>query len=350
MRRSILVTGGTGFVGSFLIRDLLKDGHNVYMLVRDVEKADKVMTDLGVFNRHRLHMLVGDISKPNLGLSEIVVRGLSTILDVVYHSAATVKFNDELRDDIIKTNLEGTRNVLEFSKVVGVSKFLHVSTAYVLGNRGRGIEHLYDVDTTAFRNPYDESKCRAEHLVFSYGEDFEVSIYRPSIIIGDQYTGEANSEFAVYGMLRGMRSFKKRIERNEDWNLKTYRLAGDPVATSNVVPIDYVVDCLVAGLEFSVPYGVYNVTNPNPPRNTVLLDALTISAGIPNAEFLVDVSGIELTKEEKFVNNVFSVFEEFLRVDIDFDNTETELLLRDAGKSVLRMTDEQFIGVIVNYK
>ncbi|MFP3381741.1 SDR family oxidoreductase, partial [Bacillus sp. SIMBA_069] len=76
----------------------------------------------------------------------------------------------------------------------------------------------------------------AEHLVFSHSDKMEVVIVRPSIIIGDSRTGEADTNFGLYGLLKGLCVLKRRASRTAGWQNQTYRMRLDVNVQTNLVP------------------------------------------------------------------------------------------------------------------
>ncbi|WP_253719429.1 SDR family oxidoreductase, partial [Staphylococcus aureus] len=102
----------------------------------------------------------------------------------------------------------------------------------------------------------------------------DVSIFRPSIIVGDSETGEADSEFTLYGFMRALDVFKRRIARSSDKADVIYRVVGSKNATSNFVPVNYVADILALAASKAEAGKIYNITNPSPATNYDLLSLI----------------------------------------------------------------------------
>ncbi|HAQ07452.1 MAG TPA: hypothetical protein DCR24_08035 [Bacillus bacterium] len=219
---NIFLTGATGFVGKKLTESLLEQGHVVYALIRNSKKAEALSSSIPTDLQKNLVMVEGDVSRRKAGLSVEVVNLLNGVIDSVYHAAAFLSFDENVKDQTFAINFEGTRNILELSKEIKAKDFFHVSTAYTLGQQLFGTETLHPVDNQ-FINPYEESKCHAEHLVFEYRNDFNISIFRPSIIIGDSKTGEAETTFALYGVIRSLELLKKRLDRKKELQNQTFK-------------------------------------------------------------------------------------------------------------------------------
>jgi nucleoside-diphosphate-sugar epimerase len=123
-----------------------------------------------------LECIAGDISKPQLGLTNEQFAGLARRIDYVIHSAATTAFTDS-KSATYKANVEGTRHVLDLAREAGVP-FCHISTAFA---------HLQEFDPSHISNFYEASKLEAEQVVKDSGMPYV--ILRPSVVIGDSNDG-----------------------------------------------------------------------------------------------------------------------------------------------------------------
>jgi long-chain acyl-CoA synthetase len=234
--RPIFLTGATGFVGMAVLQRLLDAGHEVVCLVRaaDDREADArlraVLARVQTPDTSRAVAVAGDVTAPRLGLGERHDE-LAARVGTVIHGAASVAFDLPLAD-ARAINVEGTRRVLEFAAAVpDLERVLHVSTAYVAGDR-RGIVFEDDHARGAFRNSYEQTKHEAEALV--RGSGLSWAIARPSIIVGDRETGWTASFNVLYAPLRAFGAGAYPV-------VPARRRA--PV---DVVSVDYVADAVVA--------------------------------------------------------------------------------------------------------
>src|SRR4051812_18923289 len=108
-RKNILLTGATGFLGSHLAARLLQDGHHVTAVARSAkntpakDRVEGVLHDVGAGRRRdNLQVFEGDISLPDLGLSEFAKRQIVSSVREVWHCAASLSFQQEDRDEIFK--------------------------------------------------------------------------------------------------------------------------------------------------------------------------------------------------------------------------------------------------------
>ena len=170
----VTVTGGTGFLGSYLVRDLLAKGSNVRVLARPSARAERLAT-AGVEIVH------GDLLDP-----DSLVRAVSGA-DTVYHLAA--KVGAAPYKDYFSTNVGGTENVAKACAQNGVGQFVYASSLAVYGpvHDGTRIDESTPFDDKPqLRDPYSESKIQADRLVSSFARESGLAtvILREGIIFG----------------------------------------------------------------------------------------------------------------------------------------------------------------------
>jgi thioester reductase-like protein len=216
----LLLTGGTGLLGEYLVRDLLTQGVKLALVVRANRKAtayERVEALLGRWEEEcgfvlpRPVVLEGDLTEPNLGLGPAELRWIARDCDSALHNAASLTFQAAGPDDEPwRSNLHGTRHVLEVCRRAGIRKLHHVSTAYVCGLRtGTIFESELDLDQQ-HGNDYEVSKFRAELLVREADFLDRPTIYRPSIILGDSRTGYTSTFYGFYAPLKLMSTMLSR--------------------------------------------------------------------------------------------------------------------------------------------
>ena len=248
MNRCALVTGGSGFLGSFVVRDLLAEGFgNVVVLMRgrDPEEAlarlralwwerPELAGELG----GRIQVVCGDICAERLGLTPADYEAIAARVTHIVHAAAEIGVNETARR-FAEVNVEGTMNVLLFAdealRAGALERLVHVSTAYVAGTlEGVVLEdELFDV---GFNSLYEQSKFGAEQLVRDAAARIPASIVRPAQIVGDSVSGFVATFNTLY------------------YPLKLYlkgQLPAIPVSADqkiNMVPVDYVSRLIVRAL------------------------------------------------------------------------------------------------------
>lgn len=167
----LLVTGGTGYLGSVVVTLLADEGRAVRVLARDPERA-RAMLPLGV------EVVAGDLFDPD-ALAR-ATAGCSAVL----HLAATVGGTPE---EIRTANVEGTHRVLTAARAAGVTRFVHTSTgAAIMDATGTVAEE--PAAPPALTDPYSASKVAAEELVLA-AEDVEAVVVSPAGVYGPSPRG-----------------------------------------------------------------------------------------------------------------------------------------------------------------
>uniref|UniRef100_A0A6I8RGU7 Fatty acyl-CoA reductase n=1 Tax=Xenopus tropicalis TaxID=8364 RepID=A0A6I8RGU7_XENTR len=282
--KNVLITGATGFMGKVLLEKLLRSCPNVkavYVLVRpkaSQKPRERVaeMMSCKLFDRLRdeqpecaqkVIAISSELTQPELDLSKEDQDMLIDCIDIVFHCAATVRFNESLRD-AMQLNVIATRQLLYLAqKIKKLEVFIHVSTAYANCNRKQIEEMVYPPPVDPKKlieslewmddglvnditpkligdrpNTYTYTKALAEYVVQQEGSKLNIAIVRPSIV------GASWKEPfpAGKGILRTMRASNN--------------------AVADLIPVDVVVNTTLAAAWYS---GV------NRPRNILVYNCTT---------------------------------------------------------------------------
>ena len=233
------VTGGTGFIGRFIVERLLQRRQaTVYLLVRkeSKHKFEALRDSLGA-DPARLLPVWGDITTTGL-MAKTQFSKLKGKIDHVYHLAAVYDLNmdDETGD---RVNNEGTRNVVEFTNALGGKVTLqHMSSIAVAGGSFRGVfkENMFDEgqDTS---HPYYRTKFQSERIV---REECKVPwrVYRPGAVVGSSVTGEMDKIDGPYYLFPTIKAIRDTVP-------KWLPLLGVEGGKIPIVPVDYVADATV---------------------------------------------------------------------------------------------------------
>lgn len=342
---NIFLTGATGFVGAELIQKLAKDPHKIfYILFRSERKKTTLLKKLDPSYHSRIHFINGDITKHDCGVSEDDLESMPQI-DKFYHLAALVKFNFELADALYQINYIGTKHAIELAERLHTQHFLYVSTAYTVGEKEIAYETLHAIDAPT-HNPYEATKVKAEHLVTQCAT-MATSIIRPAIIIGDSKTGEADSQFTLYGFMKALKVFKRKIERQN--NQSIYRLFGDATHTSNFVPVDYVVDVLSVACDHAENHTIYHATNNRPPSNAFIFETIKKHLDFNQLE-VAPISEINtITDEERVLNSFIDVFAPYFSKSVIFNDDNTSHMMKKAKKDTLQLSHDTLDMIIRVY-
>ncbi len=167
-----LVTGGTGFVGGALVRLLVRRGWEVRVLARKTSRVDE-LRQLGV------EIAYGDILEPDSVLSAI------DGCPVVFHAAAIYELWIRDRDTLMRTEIEGTRTVMEAALTAGVQRVVYTSSAIVIGERRGETGHEDTPHRGYFLSSYEEAKFRAEEAARTFlDRGLPLVIVNPAAVYG----------------------------------------------------------------------------------------------------------------------------------------------------------------------
>jgi len=237
---SLLITGASGFLGSALIPKLLQKGHKIYGLSRHPPEA-----------RENLIPLIGDVTEPDLGLKEV-----PDDISAVHHLAAIHKLGGDQDNSIWQTNVQGTKNVIDFCIKYGIPHLYFTSTAYTQG-----------------RNPYERSKALCETMLRESSIP-KVTIFKPSIVMGTPqhfYPGH----FSLFvALLVRVHQRTEVVRRKIEGTLRlpviepVFRKRANPKGRLNLISVDDVTGAMAA----IDGEGTYWLTHPDPPTIGQLLD------------------------------------------------------------------------------
>ncbi|CAG9862416.1 unnamed protein product [Phyllotreta striolata] len=276
---SVLITGATGFLGKILLEKLLRscgEVSTVYLLVRNKKgkavatRVDEIFDEV-VFERlkkecpkfrHKVVGVAGDCSLPDLGLSLEDRKRLIENVTIVFHVAATVRFDEKLKT-AIDINVRATQDMLRLAREMPKLKsYIHVSTAYsncvepVIEERiyppamdykkllvmsdtlsDKLLDNLVPTILEKYPNTYAFTKQIAESVVQDLGKSLPVGITRPSIVVStvkEPVRAWINNMYGATGVVAGSGVGLLRT------------LHCDKNSNANIVPVDMCVNSMIA--------------------------------------------------------------------------------------------------------
>jgi NAD(P)-dependent dehydrogenase (short-subunit alcohol dehydrogenase family) len=230
------VTGGTGFIGRFLVPRLLDRGATVYLLVRasSIDKVDRLREHWGA-DATQVVAVTGDLSRKRLGVGKKKQAALQGNIDHFFHLAAIYDIAASVEDQL-RANVDGTRHALGLARALDAGCFHHVSSIAAAGQYpGTFTETMFE-EAQGLDNPYFRTKHEAEALVRAEHK-LPWRIYRPGIVVGDSTTGEIDKIDGPYYFFEAVKKFSGVVP---DWLPVPVIEAGH----INLVPVDFVVQAM----------------------------------------------------------------------------------------------------------
>jgi dihydroflavonol-4-reductase len=177
MSPTILVTGGTGFLGSYIIKELVEKNYQV----RAIRRSGNLPSWIPAAILDKVEWVEGDI------LDVVSLLEQMEGIDTVIHSAAIVSFNKTHREKMYHVNVEGTANVVNMALESGVRRIIYISSVAALGRtlNGSRVNEEKKWEDSKANTHYGKSKYKAElHVWRGMAEGLEGVILNPSTILG----------------------------------------------------------------------------------------------------------------------------------------------------------------------
>lgn len=304
----LLVTGATGFIGSFLVESFLRRRCRVHCITRasargDVSHQSRLSSAIRAVNpgapTSGVYALAGDITQPFAGLAERDLDTLRGEIDEIWHCAAESSFDPAAAKKTIHTNVGGTANMIDLAEAIECRSFCFISTAYVTDQtQALAIEEPVRNRKT-FRNAYEESKLNAENRLLkrSVKSGFTATIFRLPVVTGHSGTGQTGQFLGYYYYAKHFLDLREKVLKGGvDASLPSQqirftpeklelpiepqgylefpvRIFCEPEATVNILPVDLVVAtlnrCADARRDGTL---ILHLTNGTPPRTRFLFE------------------------------------------------------------------------------
>ena len=306
--------------------------------------ADAARAAAAEIGGDRIEILAGDIAERRLGLADAEWERLTAEVTSAFHLAAI--YNLAVPFEIAqRVNVDGTGNVLELCAACEqLGRLNYVSTAYVAGAR-KGVVYEHELALgQAFKNHYESTKFQAEVWARDAMDDVPTTIYRPAIVVGDASTGETQKFDGPYYMLRVVSYAEARGMPIPQF--------GRAAAPFNVVPVDFVVDALVAGSKSADAVGeTLHLVDPEPVTASELLTLLAREyagrePGYRMPPWLVE-SALRFEAVRKMYGGAPRESIKYLNHPVRFDTRRASDLLAAQGLRCPRF--EEYVGPMVSF-
>ena len=345
MAQLAFLTGFPGFIGRRLAVRLLEDDSELRVVAlvepRMVDEARAAAAEIGA---DRIEILAGDIAERRLGLADTDWKRLTAEVTSAFHLAAIYNLAVPL-ELAQRVNVDGTGNVLELCAACErLERLNYVSTAYVAGAR-RGVVYEHELALgQAFKNHYESTKFQAEVWVREAMDDVPTTIYRPAIVVGDSRTGETQKFDGPYYMLRVISFCESRGTPIPQF--------GRAAAPFNVVPVDFVVDALVAGSRSADAVGeTLHLVDPEPVTASALLTTLAHEYAGREPAYRLPPRLVETSLRFETVRNLFAGAPResirYLNHPVRFDTRRAGDLLAGQGLRCPRF--DEYVAAMVRF-
>jgi thioester reductase-like protein len=329
----IFLTGTTGLLGSYILHNLLKRNEKIAVLARPGRKETaerriaKILDHWKQATGKTVPMPVvfsGDLLQKG-GLEDIQ-RRLADRCKSVIHCAASLTFYGSAGEEPWLSNIEGTKRMLDFCNKAKVGEMHYISTAYVAGSSKVFYEKDIDIGQE-LRNDYEKSKFEAEQLVRAADFLKQLTVYRPSIVVGDSVTGYTTTFHGFYAVLKLAHTMVCRLPLGSTSGrglLSSLGMNGSE--RKNFVPVDWVTN--VFDHIFSHPdlHGkTYHLTAPNPPLLTEFVDM--VQDAVETWSTLANQHDPNRADENWFFKEYASevqIYRAYLQDDPQFDSSNTQ--------------------------
>src|SRR5579862_1727432 len=227
------VTGGTGFIGRYLVEALIKRGEPIYVLVRKgSQKKFAALRETWGADDGKVVAIAGDLTRPNLGVADADIKKLKGKVKHLFHLAAIYDLSASAESQQV-ANIDGTRHAIEFAESVQAGCFHHASSIAAAGLydgvfREDMFEEAEDLD-----HPYFRTKHLSEGIVREAGTR-PWRIYRPGFVVGHSKTGYIDKIDGPYYFFKLIQKMRKMLP---PW-MPTVGIEGGRI---NIVPVDFVV-------------------------------------------------------------------------------------------------------------
>ncbi|KFN45279.1 SDR family oxidoreductase [Arenimonas composti] len=279
---SYFVTGATGFIGRFLVANLLdKRKGQVYVLVRKGSEAklEAIAAKMG-WDRKRIVPVHGDLGKPKLGIGAAQMKTLTGKVKHFFHLAAIYDLTADAATQQL-ANIDGTRHAIEAAAAMKAGCFHHTSSIAAAGlYPGVFREDMFE-EAEGLKDPYLRTKHESEGIVRKECK-VPFRIYRPSMVIGHSKTGEMDKTDGPYFLFTLIKKMRKALPQ---W-MPTLGIEGGRI---NCVPVDFVADAMdhiahKRGLDGQT----FHLVDPQPMRFGELMNTFCRAAHAPEMTMRID--------------------------------------------------------------
>lgn len=339
------VTGATGFIGRYLVSNLLKRKGTIHVLLREgsQKKFDALARRMD-WDRRRVVPVIGDMTVAQCGIDAAQLQALKGKVRHFFHLAAIYDLTASA-DAQQAANIDGTRHALDLAAAIDAGCFHHASSIAAAGlYPGIFREDMFD-EAEGLDDPYLRTKHESERLV--RGETrIRWRVYRPGMVVGHSQTGEIDKIDGPYYFFTLIKKLRQTLP---PW----MPVVGVEGGRINLVPVDFVADAMDhIAHKPRLDGHTFHLTDPDPLRVGEVLNAFCRAGHAPEMSMRIDarmfafvpsaVRGAigSLPPVKRFLGMLLRDFRiprqvlKFISYPTRFDSRETERALKGSGISV----------------
>ena len=340
------VTGATGFIGRFLVANLLKRGDPIYVLVRkgSAKKLNALREEYWGATEAQVIPVFGDLAKENLGVDAADLRRMRGKVKHFFHVAAVYDLTASAEAQQV-ANVDGTRNAVHFAEAINAGCFHHVSSIAAAGLydgvfREDMFEEAEDLDHPYFRTKHDSERVVRHECKAPF------RIYRPGFVVGHSKTGYIDKIDGPYYFFKFIQKMRKALP---PW----MPMIGVEGGRINIVPVDFVADALdYLAHKRGLDRRCFHLTDPAPHRIGEVLNIFAKAGHAPQMAMRLNARmfgfipapilyGLgSLAPMKRMIRAVLTDFGipkdvfQFINWPTRYDNRETTKALKGSGISV----------------
>ncbi|GAA5008403.1 SDR family oxidoreductase [Pseudoluteimonas lycopersici] len=352
---SYFVTGATGFIGRFLVSNLMQRKGTIHVLVRkdSQKKLEAIGKKMG-WDMKRIVPVAGDLSAAKCGVSAAQLRAIKGKVTHFFHLAAIYDMEADAASQR-EANVGGTRHALDLAAALDAGQtsnivFHHVSSIAAAGlYPGIFREDMFE-EAEGLDDPYLATKHESEGLVRAE-KRIKWRVYRPGMVVGHSQTGEIDKIDGPYYFFTLLKKLRQALP---PW----MPMIGIEGGRINIVPVDFVANALDhIAHKPKLDGHTFHLTDPEPLRVGEVLNAFARAGHAPEMTMRLDArmfafvpSGVRmaaanlppvrrmtamLLRDFRIPKSVLK----FITYPTRFDSRETERALKGSGISVPKLDD-----------